>query len=210
MFKPHEYTADIPFFIYLTNWGFMSVFFYFTMLAFHHIRQGTSHLLRSDSATDYAPIENFDQRYLPFSSFFYHLGLTLQPFVVLGYWALVFPAEGSCNASCLFLHGFLCVLMYMELMLTKLLFDKKLVWKVVAVPLSWLVLQTVRPTHMCERRGRRCEQKAPTCVCAQRGAGRAARSEQRIRSSVFPQQATRFTSDMRHSHTMRRSHNLRP
>ena len=83
IFVPEEWSfAYIPWFIYLTNWGFLPVFVYFTG---HTVRR-----LLAIYKDELLPTPANAHPHASFE-FCFHLMLTLQPFVVLGFWTLVFP-----------------------------------------------------------------------------------------------------------------------
>ena len=137
----------------MTSWGFLAVCFYFTVLsvlAIKHAVDTKVNTLRSKS-----PPIPFDahtsQHFSSFTKFCYHLALSMQPFVVVGYWILDFPTKTAppdggltCGYTCIFRHGVAFILTFSELWLTDLPFDKLLLKKVVAVPMpGWLLLQIV-------------------------------------------------------------------
>jgi hypothetical protein len=72
----------VHWFIYLTNWGFLPVFVYFTG---HTVRR-----LLAIYKDELLPTPANVHPHASFE-FCFHLMLTLQPFVVLGFWTLVFP-----------------------------------------------------------------------------------------------------------------------
>jgi hypothetical protein len=136
--RPDDYRPDpIPWFIYLTNWGFIPVLTYFSVLSAHHAMQLAKGVEKKDLT-----LHN-TAHYNAVTKFMFHLGLTLQPFVVLGYWTLVFPVDTSCDWKCSYMHGFAFCLMFSELLLTDLPFDKNFLKPIIGVPLTWLGLQTL-------------------------------------------------------------------
>ena len=54
--------------------------------------------------------------------YFFHLTTTLQPFIVLGFWLLVYPVDESCDFRCYTVHGAACLLSYLDLFFGKLTF----------------------------------------------------------------------------------------
>eukprot|EP00520_Triparma_pacifica_P004857 CAMPEP_0118634464 /NCGR_PEP_ID=MMETSP0785-20121206/1559_1 /TAXON_ID=91992 /ORGANISM="Bolidomonas pacifica, Strain CCMP 1866" /LENGTH=277 /DNA_ID=CAMNT_0006525437 /DNA_START=285 /DNA_END=1114 /DNA_ORIENTATION=+ len=144
---------------YLTNWGFCSVLAYFGAAM---ICSATNYKRRGGTNSPNPPTSpDSPQKTSPFSItlsspppprpstfhaltfYFFCLAVTIQPFIVVGYWALVFPYSLTCDYRCGTVHGAGFVLIYVELLLTKLVPDVKLLPIVIGYPAFWTVTQII-------------------------------------------------------------------
>ncbi|GMH90204.1 hypothetical protein TrVE_jg8120 [Triparma verrucosa] len=151
-----ESTASNAPYAYLTNWGFCSVVVYFFFATYwsisnysrrgaHH-RQSTPNL---DPKKGFAPLSVMTSNYASSRAttlhavtwYFFTLAATVQPFIVVGFWGLVFPYDMECNYQCGTVHGAAWVCIYIELVVSKLTIDKSLLPWVVLYPATWLVSQ---------------------------------------------------------------------
>jgi hypothetical protein len=149
--------------VYLTEWGFLSVVFYFccalmqSILGYKARKQpangasGSSNIPTSFSAKssypftplsiiaghDRSPPSVFDH----VTAYSFALAATIQPFIVLGFWGLVFPFSHQCNYRCATVHGGCFVLIYLDLLVNKITVDKSLLKLVILYPLVWLLTQ---------------------------------------------------------------------
>ncbi|GMH56810.1 hypothetical protein TrRE_jg12760 [Triparma retinervis] len=78
--------------------------------------------------------------YLP-PFYLFSLAVTIQPFIVVGFWGLVFPYSSQCDYRCGTVHGAGFVLIYTELMLTKIVPSPSLLPLVICYPALWAVTQ---------------------------------------------------------------------
>ena len=75
--------------------------------------------------------------------YFFNLAMTLQPFIVVGFWGLVFPYSKECDYQCGTVHGAACACMYIELIISKLKLDVKILPLVILYPSLWVVSQII-------------------------------------------------------------------
>lgn len=146
---------------YLTNWGFCSVVIYFLLASYwsisnysrrgaSHSRQSTNKLgLKKGSDKTFAPLSVITSNYASSRAttlhavtwYFFTLAATVQPFIVVGFWGLVFPYQPECNYQCGTVHGAAWVCIYIELVVSKLTIDKCLLPLTVLYPATWLISQ---------------------------------------------------------------------
>eukprot|EP00518_Triparma_eleuthera_P008508 CAMPEP_0182488986 /NCGR_PEP_ID=MMETSP1319-20130603/48681_1 /TAXON_ID=172717 /ORGANISM="Bolidomonas pacifica, Strain RCC208" /LENGTH=304 /DNA_ID=CAMNT_0024691111 /DNA_START=196 /DNA_END=1109 /DNA_ORIENTATION=+ len=154
---------------YLTNWGFISVLVYFSLASFLSITNYTSQGVAearepkpaSPPASNPAAANGNNAKFSPLSVmassyvqsrpstihavtwYFFTLAATVQPFIVLGFWVLVFPYSGECNYQCGTVHGAAFVCIYVELVVSKLTIDNSLLFLVLAYPSAWVTSQLI-------------------------------------------------------------------
>tara|TARA_B110000305_G_scaffold49418_1_gene53239 strand:+ start:693 stop:1472 length:780 start_codon:yes stop_codon:yes gene_type:complete len=91
--------------------------------------------------------------------YLFHLSTTIQPFIVLGFWTLVYPADQSCDFRCGTVHGVACILAYFDLVLGRLTYatcviskdnekkatshNKTMLACVLTYPVLWLASQFI-------------------------------------------------------------------
>lgn len=73
--------------------------------------------------------------------YLFSLALTIQPFIVVGFWGLVFPYDQSCDYRCGTVHGAGFGLIYVELFLNKIVPSPDLLPLVIGYPALWVVTQ---------------------------------------------------------------------
>ena len=73
--------------------------------------------------------------------YLFSLAVTIQPFIVVGFWGLVFPYSKECDYRCGTVHGAGFVLIYVELLLTKIVPAAPLLPLVIGYPALWTVTQ---------------------------------------------------------------------
>ncbi|GMI29529.1 hypothetical protein TeGR_g248 [Tetraparma gracilis] len=77
------------------------------------------------------------------TAYFFALAAAVQPFIVVGFWGLVFPFDQQCDYRCATVHGLGFGLTYLDLLLNKLTISPKLLKLVILFPFTWLLTQVL-------------------------------------------------------------------
>ena len=134
---------------YLTNWGFLTVLVYFVLASYWSVldrrRLRSSALASHPSKVSSSVVSS----HLPVSAlhcftwYLFVLAATLQPFVVVGYWGLVYPSSLECDFRCATVHVLACVAIWIELLVSNLTVDADLLPLVILYPLLWTLSQII-------------------------------------------------------------------
>jgi hypothetical protein len=129
----------VPWYIFLTLWGFVPIVIYAS-------GSGVEYFNRTIGCAE-SPGGNVHQLYPvgskrdDFFQFLYQVAITLQPFVVVGYWGLVFPDQGTTSFNSVIRHGIAAIAIYAELLLGERPWKNELMKYVLLVPITWVVIQ---------------------------------------------------------------------
>jgi hypothetical protein len=130
----------LPWYIYLTMWGFVPIVMIMSA-------SGVEYLNRSIGCAE-SPSGNVHQLYPVgskrdnFFQFLYQAAITLQPFIVVGFWGLVAP-NGNVTAVSVVLHGIAAIAIYAELLLGERPWKHELVKYIMLIPCLWIVIQFI-------------------------------------------------------------------
>ena len=140
--------------VYLTYWGFLATLCYFTAALVQSIKgykkrpENGRKPPHEPQKYHFAPLSIISAGNFQVPSFGDHLtaylfalSCAIQPFIVVGFWGLVFPFSLECDYKCATVHGGAFVFTYIDLLLNKITISKKLMPLVIAFPTIWLLTQ---------------------------------------------------------------------
>lgn len=78
-----------------------------------------------------------------FTWYVFALAAVMQPPIVIGFWALVYPFSRICDYRCGTVHGAGFVLTYIELIISKLPITNRLLPLILAYPITWTISQVI-------------------------------------------------------------------
>ena len=128
--KGDAFSANPPV-VFLTEWGFVAATGYFALAT-----AASACVAASAAAAD------AERRWVSVGQYLFVLAATLEPFIVIGFWALVYPDEHDCPfPSCYTVHGAGCACVLAELALNQLPVRRAHLPFVLTFVVAWVVSQ---------------------------------------------------------------------
>ena len=128
--KGDAFSANPPV-VFLTEWGFVAATGYFALAT-----AASACVAASAAAAD------AERRWVSVGQYLFVLSATLEPFIVIGFWALVWPDDRSCPfPSCYTVHGAGCACVLAELALNRVPVRRAHLPFVLSFVVLWVVSQ---------------------------------------------------------------------